>query len=56
VPWKEEVDVHEVRKNDEHDTGAAKDWKHFYTQEVGDMVYRLYEKDFKAFGYQQETF
>ena len=56
VPWEETVAVTEVRKNDEHDTAAAKRWTSFYTQEIGDIVYRLFESDFKAFGYNRETF
>ena len=56
VPWEEKVAVTTVRKNDEHDTAAAKKWASFYTQEIGDIVYKLFEGDFKAFGYPQQTF
>lgn len=32
------------------------DWKQFYTQQIGDIVYKLYQRDFEAFGYAHETF
>lgn len=36
-------------------TADEKQWKRFYTQEIGDIVYKLFEADFKAFGYAKET-
>jgi hypothetical protein len=33
--------------------GMPKDYELYYTAELKDIVYRLYEKDFKLFGYQR---
>lgn len=38
---------------DEHDTRADDKWQQYYDQETSDLVYFLYYKDFKAFGYER---
>lgn len=36
-----------------HYTGASEKVRQFYTQEVADMVWNLYQDDFAAFGYER---
>jgi hypothetical protein len=46
----------EAEKHDEHDTKSSEKWRHFYTQETGDLLYEAYKPDFLAFGYEHEIF
>lgn len=38
------------------EVGVPHKWKRFYTQEIGDLVYELYQADFESFGYPREFF
>ena len=48
--------IEAAEKHDEHDTQAAEKWREYYTQQMGDMLYEIYEQDFKLFGYEREVF
>jgi hypothetical protein len=37
-------------------SGLMRNWKEFYTQEIGDLVYAMYRSDFESFGYSREVF
>lgn len=39
--------------HDQHDTQAQLRWQEYYTQEIADLVYYLYNRDFTAFGYER---
>eukprot|EP00892_Ulva_mutabilis_P001468 jgi/Ulvmu1/11321/UM074_0036.1 len=39
--------------HDQHDTKAQHGWQKYYTQEIADLVYFLYSRDFDAFGYER---
>lgn len=54
VPY--EHDIQSTLAQDGHDTGSADVWRRFYTQAVGDTVWRLYRSDFAAFRYAREIF
>jgi hypothetical protein len=55
-PVSESVIEAKAMRRDGHATGAAQRWQAFYTQEVADMVFDLYQRDFQAFGYERTLF
>eukprot|EP00892_Ulva_mutabilis_P003586 jgi/Ulvmu1/159/UM001_0163.1 len=46
----------DFRLHETRDDGTTELWRDYYTQKIGDMVYKLYEEDFLAFGYGKEWF
>jgi len=46
----------DFRFHEYRDDGTAGLWRDFYDKQIGDIVYKLYQEDFKAFGYGQEVF
>lgn len=54
VPYEERVGS--TPAQDGHDTGATDVWRRFFTQAVGDTVWRLYRSDFSAFRYERGVF
>lgn len=41
---------------DRHSVSADALLQEYYTQEVGDLVYKLYKRDFEFFGYARQMF
>lgn len=46
----------EFRLHEGRDDGTAGNWRDFYTPQIGEVVYKMYEEDFLKFGYGKELF